>query len=97
MSFRTILSIAILAFLTITIMQNTTETEFVILGVATVVPKTTMLTTISVSAFLLGVLVSWPRRKKIKSSTDFESSSEQQDHSKRNNSTLSDEDRDYIS
>jgi hypothetical protein len=78
-------------------MQNTTETEFVILGVSTVVPKTTMLTTISVSAFLLGVLVSWPRRKKIKSSHDFESSSEQQDNSKRNNSTLSDEDRDYIS
>lgn len=97
MSFRAILSIVILAFLTITIIQNTTETEFIILGVAMIVPKTTMLTTISVSAFLLGVLVSWPKRKKIKSPLDSESSSEQQDNSKRNNSTLSDEDRDYIS
>jgi uncharacterized integral membrane protein len=97
MSLRTILSIAILAFLTITIMQNTTESEFVILGVSTVVPKTTMLTTISVSAFLLGVLVSWPRRKRNKHTEYDESSDENDNTTKRNNSTLSDEDRDYIS
>lgn len=97
MSFRTILSIAILAFLTITIMQNTTESEFIILGVSTVVPKTTMLTTISVSAFLLGVLVSWPRRKKHKITDRDDDTDEYDNTTKRNNSTLSDEDRDYIS
>ncbi len=97
MSFRTILSITVLAFLTITIMQNTTESEFIILGVATVVPKTTMLTTISVSAFLLGVLVSWPRKKKHKISDHDDDTGEYNNAAKRNNSTLSDEDRDYIS
>lgn len=97
MSFRTILSITVLAFLTITIMQNTTESEFIILGVATVVPKTTMLTTISVSAFLLGVLVSWPRKKKHKITDCDDNTDEYNNAAKRNNSTLSDEDRDYIS
>lgn len=97
MSLRTILSIAILAFLTITIMQNTTESEFIILGVSIVVPKTTMLTTISVSAFLLGVLVSWPRRKKHKITDRDDDTDEYDNTTKRNNSTLSDEDRDYIS
>ena len=97
MSFRTTLAIVIIAFLTIVIMQNTSETEFIILGVATVVPKTVMLTTISVSAFLLGVLVSWPRKKKEKNMNRYESDDEHEHTTKRNNDTLSDEDRDYIS
>jgi hypothetical protein len=97
MSFRTILSIAILAFLTITIIQNTTETEFVILGISVIVPKTTMLTTVSVSAFLLGVLVSWRKNKKGNNLERHEGYNEQVNPSKRTDDTLSDEDRDYIS
>ncbi|WP_342647729.1 hypothetical protein [Mucilaginibacter sp. CSA2-8R] len=97
MSFRAILSIAILAFLTITIIQNTTETEFVILGMSAIVPKTTMLTTVSVSAFLLGVLVSWPMKKKSNTMERHEDYNEQVNPTKRTDDTLSDEDRDYIS
>ncbi len=78
-------------------MQNTSETEFVILGVSAIVPKTTMLTTISVSGFLLGVLVSWPRRSKSRNPEQSGDDYEQGHATKRTNDTLSDEDRDYIS
>ncbi len=78
-------------------MQNTSETEFVILGVSAIVPKITMLTTISVSGFLLGVLVSWPRRRKSRNVEHRDDDQEQGYFTKRTNDTLSDEDRDYIS
>ncbi|WP_345953164.1 hypothetical protein [Mucilaginibacter sp. PAMB04168] len=98
MSFRTTLAIIITVFLTVTIMQNTEETEFVILFVPVTLPKLVMLTAISASAFILGILVSRPRQKKVvRRYEDDQENDTDDEHPRRRPDTLSDEDREYIS
>jgi hypothetical protein len=99
MSFKTTLAIIITIGLTVLIIQNTEEAAFTILFVPVVLPKLVMLTAVSVSAFILGILVSRPAKSKAQQPyDDFDDEEEEEDeHPRRRNDTLSDEDRDYIS
>ena len=86
--------------LTVFIIQNTGQAEFTILFVPVMLPKLVVLTAVSISAFLLGILVSRPRRKVKPTVTDDQYDDEQEVHDdqlKRRPDTLSDEDREYIS
>ena len=99
MSFKTTLAIIITAGLTLLIMQNTDEAVFTILFTDVKLPKLVMLTAVSVSAFILGILVSRPRSRKIVERYDeYEGEDDDDDRPVRGRrDTLSDEDRDYIS
>ena len=99
MSFKTTLAIIITVGLTILIIQNTEEAMFTILFASVKLPKLVMLTTVSVSAFILGILVSGPSRKKAREhyDDDDENGDEENDQPRRRPDTLSDEDREYIS
>lgn len=99
MSFKTTLAIIITIGLTILIVQNTEEATFIILFASVKLPKLVMLTAVSVSAFILGVLVSRPSHKKIRDhyDNDDEEGYNENDQPRRRPDTLSDEDREYIS
>ena len=99
MSFKTIVAVIITVGLTILIMQNKAEAEFTILFTEVKLPKLVMLTGISVSAFLLGILVSRPKKAKQPERYAIYDEDEENngDHNRRRLDTLSDEDRDYIS
>jgi len=57
-----------------------------------------MLTAVSVSAFLLGVLAARPRKKREPVYDDgYDDNDEEDEQPRRRPDTLSDEDRDYIS
>ncbi|WP_158826397.1 hypothetical protein [Mucilaginibacter lacusdianchii] len=94
MSLRTIIAIVITITLTVLIIQNTDEVIFTVFSVKTYLPKVAVLTATSVGGFLLGILVSRPRRKKY---TGPSGSSEGDDQQNNRLDTLSDEDRNYIS
>ena len=99
MSFKTIVAVIITVGLTILIMQNKAEAEFTILFTEVKLPKLVMLTGVSVSAFLLGILVSRPTKaKQPERYANYDEDEENNgDHNIRRLDTLSDEDRDYIS
>ncbi|MFD1255855.1 hypothetical protein ACFQ3S_03520 [Mucilaginibacter terrae] len=99
MSFKTTIAIIITIGLTILIMQNQGEAEFTILFASVKLPKLVMLTAVSVSAFLLGLLVSRPgRTKQPERYHEYDDEEENDDdRPRRRPDTLSDEDRDYIS
>jgi hypothetical protein len=99
MSFKTTVAIIITIGLTILIMQNKKEAEFTILFASVKLPKLVMLTAVSVSAFLLGVLVSRPAKaKQPERYVEYDDEEEDDDnHPRRRPDTLSDEDREYIS
>lgn len=99
MSFKTTLAIIITVGLTILIMQNTDEAVFTILFTDVKLPKLVMLTSVSVSAFILGILVSTPSKRKVTAHYDDFDEDEEEDDFPNNGrrDTLSDEDRDYIS
>jgi len=99
MSFKTTFAIIITIGLTIVIIQNTEDVTFTLLFVSVKLPKLVMLTAVSVSAFILGILVSGPSRKKVQDHYDDydEEEDDDNDRLKRRTDTLSDEDRDYIS
>jgi len=99
MSFKTTLAIIITVALTILIMQNTDEATFTILFTDVKLPKLVMLTAVSVSAFILGILVTRPTKRKVAAhDDDFEDDEEEDNYpTKGRHDTLSDEDRDYIS
>jgi len=80
-------------------MQNTDEAVFTILFASVKLPKLVMLTAVSVSAFILGILVSRPSRPKTKDRYNAYDDEEDEvdDRTKGKHDTLSDEDRDYIS
>lgn len=94
MSFRTTVAIIITVALTVIIMQNPEPVTLTILFVSVTVPKLVVLTSVSVGGFLLGVLVSRPKRKSYNSAPY--PNDEDKDNDK-GSSTLSDEDREYIS
>jgi uncharacterized integral membrane protein len=99
MSFKTILAIIITIGLTVVIIQNTDETTFTILFIPVALPKLVMLTAVSVSAFILGLLVSRPGKSQTQSYYNQYEDEEEDDNEypKKRHDTLSDEDRDYIS
>ncbi|MDT3405035.1 hypothetical protein [Mucilaginibacter terrae] len=98
MSFKTIIALLLLIFITAVLLQNTDEAEFTILFIPMTVPKVAMLTSVSVSAFLLGVLVARPRRKARRDEDDdLDNDDYINDGDGRRTDTLSDEDREYIS
>ena len=99
MSFKTTVAIIITIGLTILIMQNTDEAVFTVLFASVKLPKLVMLTAVSVSAFILGVLVSRLGRPKIEDRyNNYDDDGEDDDDQpKGRRDTLSDEDRDYIS
>ena len=99
MSFKTTVAIIITVGLTILIMQNQEDAEFTILFTTVKLPKLVMLTAVSVSAFLLGMLVSRPGKPKQLQQYDKYNDDEEEDNDRqrRRPDTLSDEDRDYIS
>lgn len=98
MSFKTIIAIFLTIFITVVMLQNTDPAEFTILFVPVSVPKVAMLTAVSVSAFLLGVLAARPRKKKEPVYDDrYDNDAEQDERPRRRPDTLSDEDREYIS
>jgi hypothetical protein len=99
MSFKTTVAIIITIGLTILIMQNKEEVEFTILFASVKLPKLVMLTAVSVSAFLLGVLVSRPvKAKQPERYAEYDDDEEDDDNRPRiRPDTLSDEDREYIS
>ncbi|MVN89780.1 hypothetical protein [Mucilaginibacter aquatilis] len=79
------------------LLQNTDEAEFTILFLPHTVPKVAALTSVSVSAFLLGILVSRPRRKSQLQREESEDDDYINHSNNQRTDTLSDEDRDYIS
>lgn len=99
MSFKTTLAIIITLGLTILIMQNTDEAVFTILFTSIKLPKLVMLTAVSVSAFILGILVSRPKRPRKEAPYNVydDDEDEEDERLKGRRDTLSDEDRDYIS
>ena len=98
MSFKTIVAILITIFITVVMLQNTDPAEFTILFVPVSIPKVAMLTAVSVSAFLLGVLAARPRKKREPVYDDgYDDNDEEDEQPRRRPDTLSDEDRDYIS
>jgi len=99
MSFKTTFAIIITIGLTILIIQNTEEATFTILFASVKLPKLVMLTAVSVSAFILGVLVSRPGPKKVRDHYDDynEDGDNENEGPRRRPDTLSDEDREYIS
>lgn len=99
MSFKTSIAIIITIGLTILIMQNKEEAEFTILFTSVKLPKLVMLTAVSVSAFLLGILVSRAAKaKQPERYAEYNDEEEDDDNRpRRRHDTLSDEDREYIS
>ncbi|MBS7563556.1 hypothetical protein KHS38_03980 [Mucilaginibacter sp. Bleaf8] len=95
MSFRTLVSLVITICLTILIVQNTDEAVFTIFFVPVKLAKVAVLTSASVGGFLVGVLVSRPKRRKSNDENSPISNVENTDP--RRSDTLSDEDREYIS
>jgi uncharacterized integral membrane protein len=95
MNFRITISIIITLALTVTIMQNQEESEFIILFVPVTLSKLVMLTAVSIGSFILGILVSRPRKRQLV--TSDEDSPAPDGYTDRRPNTLSDEDRDYIS
>ena len=91
MSIKSIIIIALTVLLTVAIMQNTDAVPFTFLFFTFYLPKLVIMTTVSVFAFIMGILVGRP--KKVKKDVN---------DSRQNNSggdlsdTLSDEDREYI-
>jgi len=92
MSVKNIIILVMVVLLTVVIMQNTDEVKFTILFSDVYLPKVAVMTAVSVTAFILGVLVGRPKNKKY-DIEDYHDNIQKRDDSK----TLSDEDRDYIS
>jgi uncharacterized integral membrane protein len=92
MRLKTIVVLVITILLTVVLMQNTENEKFTILFTVVYIPKLVMMTGISVTGFILGVLVG--RRKKPRYDI---SGYHDAIHEKDNPNTLSDEDREYIS
>lgn len=95
MSFRTTIAIAITIALTVLIIQNTDEATFTILFVPVKLPKLAILTAVSAGGFLLGLLVSRPKKRKYNNIDQTNQNGGSNENNKFD--TLSDEDRDYIS
>jgi uncharacterized integral membrane protein len=94
MSFRTIVAIVITISLTVLIMQNTDEASFTVFSVNVKLPKVAVLTATSVGGFLLGILISRPRKQKVYDAPSYHND---EDGRPKRSDTLSDEDREYIS
>jgi uncharacterized integral membrane protein len=92
MSVKNIIVLVIVVLLTVVIMQNTDQVKFTILFSDVYLPKVAVMTAVSVTAFILGVLVGRPKNKKY-DIEDYHDNIQKRDDPK----TLSDEDRDYIS
>jgi uncharacterized integral membrane protein len=99
MSFKTTVAIIITIGLTVLIMQNSDEAVFTIFFTDVKLPKLVILTAVSVSAFLLGVIVSRPGRPKQQAPYEDYDDEENGENNRpgRRPDTLSDEDREYIS
>jgi hypothetical protein len=99
MSFKTTVAIIITIGLTVLIMQNSDEAVFTIFFTDVKLPKLVILTAVSVSAFLLGVIVSRPGRPKQQAPYEDYDDEENGESNRagRRPDTLSDEDREYIS
>ena len=92
MRISTIFMLVITVLLTVVIMQNTGEIKVTLLFAEVFIPKLVIFTALTVTAFILGVMVGRPR--KLKRVEDFERHEDMDAPPK--GSTLSDEDRDYI-
>jgi len=98
MSARTILALIIAVLLTVIIMQNNEPVKFTLFFSDVYIPKLVMMTAVSIGGFLLGVLVAAPRRRKQFTEHSHSAHDDLNTPPSRNqSSTLSDEDRDYIS
>ena len=91
MRIKTIIIVAITMLLTVVLMQNTETVKFTFLFTDFYIPKLVMMTLVSVVAFILGVLVGYPKKVKKPGGTLMED-----DFKKGISNTLSDEDKDYI-
>ncbi|MDB5111001.1 MAG: hypothetical protein JWR67_2115 [Mucilaginibacter sp.] len=92
MSIKTIIAIIITALLTIILMQNTDSVKFTLLFGDVYISKLVVMTAVSVTAFILGIIVGRPKKAKYDIGGYHDSI-----HKKDDTNTLSDEDRDYIS
>lgn len=98
MSSRTILALIIAVLLTVIIMQNNEPADFTLFFSDVKIPKLVVLTAVSIGGFLLGVLAAAPRKRKQLTDDDYDDHDDLNTPPSRNqSSTLSDEDRDYIS
>jgi uncharacterized integral membrane protein len=91
MKLKTIVALIITVLLTVVIMQNTDQETYTVLFAYIKIPKLVMLTAFSVSGFILGVLVAWPKKP-----DKYEEIHTEPGTSPNKFKTLSDEDRDYI-
>jgi uncharacterized integral membrane protein len=91
MRLKTITALIITVLLTVVIMQNTEPEWFTVVFVRIQIPKLVMLTAFSVSGFILGVLVAWPKKRK-----PIDTHYPDGDRGNFKTRTLSDEDKDYI-
>ncbi|MDR6941295.1 hypothetical protein [Mucilaginibacter pocheonensis] len=92
MSIKTIIIVVITVLLTAAFAQNTDKVPFAFLFANFYVSKLTMMMTVAVVAFILGLLVGRPKKAKF----DIEGYHDNI-HKKDDPNTLSDEDKDYIS
>jgi uncharacterized integral membrane protein len=92
MRIKTMFIIFITVLLTVVIMQNTDKVLFSFLFAEFRVSKLVVLLAVAIVAFIIGVLVGRPGRPKY-----IPGQIEETDTLKKQTSTLSDEDRDYIS
>jgi uncharacterized integral membrane protein len=91
MRIKTIVVILITVMLTIVLMQNTEPVSFSFLWATFRMSKLVMMTAVSVTAFILGILVGRPSRVKRLGGTFIEG-----EHQREDPNTLSDEDKEYI-
>ena len=91
MRIKTMFIILITVLLTVVIMQNTDEMPFKFLFAKFYVSKLIILLAVALIAFIIGMMVGRPRRKKYMPEPEVEV-----DGVKKHPDTLSDEDRDYI-
>ena len=91
MRITTVIALLITVLLTVVIMQNNQPVSWTFLFMDFYVPKLVMLTAVSVSAFLLGLLVGLPSRRRYNNKTNVSA-----DDKQHNTDTLSEEDRNYI-
>jgi hypothetical protein len=94
MSFKTIFIITVTVLVTIVLMKNTDEVDFWLFG-TTSISKLAILGVMFILGFIIGILIARPRKKAV--TTEPVSEDSQTPDSKEKPSSLSDEDREYIS
>ena len=96
MNAKTIFIIIISALVTIVLMKNTDEIDFWFFGDASV-PKLAVLGIMFFTGAIVGFVLGRPRKKELRKEDNELESSDHQSPGHENRTTLSDEDREYIS